>query len=78
MDPEDIDTVLDATEKHMLELLQRYFATAVDIQLGPRRESLSQINRALSELTGTKPGSKRTTGQVIQKRMTYPREDFRW
>jgi hypothetical protein len=50
--PGDVNIVIDAVERQMLERLRRDYAVEVDLQLGPRRESLSQISKAIGELTG--------------------------
>jgi|GEM_PF-3149736 len=70
-----LDTALDAIEKEMLERLQRDYAVEVDVQIGPRRESLSQVNQALSKLTGT--GDKQSggmgSGKIVVRKLHYER-----
>lgn len=68
-----IDTVLDEVEREILERLQRYYATAVDTQVGSRRESLSQISKTLADLAGGKGGS---TGKVVIRKLTHEASDY--
>ena len=44
---EQVAATLDLIEREMLEQLRRDYAVEVDVQLGPRREALSQVSKAL-------------------------------
>jgi hypothetical protein len=57
----------------MLEQLQRDYAIEVDVQVGQRRENLSQIGKAIGEMAGGNTKG----GKVVMRKMHYPRpEDF--
>jgi len=72
---ESIQTALDYAEKEILEQLQRDYAVEVDITVGPRRENLSQIGKAVGGLIGGKEG--KSSGRVVMRKMIHPRrEDF--
>ena len=72
LDDSDLPTMLDTVEQEMIEQLQRDYAVEVDIRVGQRSESLSQISKSLSEMT-TKDAK---TGRVIVKKLTHKAEDF--
>lgn len=70
-----LDTLLDAVEREILEQLQRDYAVEVDIQVGPRRENLSQIAGTIGKLTGSdQPGG--SPGRVIMRKLRYEAEDY--
>lgn len=73
LDEESLQTCLDAIEREMLEQLQRDFAVEVDIQVGPRRESLSQTAQALKDLTG---GASKGQGRVITRKLHHQADDY--
>lgn len=66
-----LQTLLETVEQEMIEKLQRDYSVEVDIRVGQRSESLSQISKSLSEMT-TKDSK---TGRVIVKRLKH--EDYR-
>lgn len=45
-----VDDLLVAVEREMLQRLHRYYATRVDISVGQRSESLSQVSKAIAAL----------------------------
>jgi hypothetical protein len=70
---ESLQAALDWVEKEMLEQLQRDYAIEVDVQVGQRRENLSQIGKAIGEMAGGNTKG----GKVVMRKMHYPRpEDF--
>ena len=69
-----VDTALDEIEREMLERLMRYYSTAVDTQVGSRRESLSQVSAALLALTGGSAGG--GGGRVVVRRLGHEAEDY--
>lgn len=72
---ESIQTALDYVEKEILEQLQRDYAVEVDISVGQRRESLSQIGKAVGDIASGKEG--KSGGRVVMRKMYHPRvEDF--
>lgn len=70
-----LDAVLDAIEREMLERLRRDYAVEVDISAGPHQESLSQIGKALAEMTDG-VGSKSSGGRVISRSLYYRADDY--
>ncbi len=58
---DQVNAALDAIEREMLERLRRDYAVEVDIALGPRREALSQVGRALGEMVSAR-GEQRRVG----------------
>lgn len=69
LEANEVDTAIDAVEREMLEQLHRDYATEVDISVGPRRESLSQIAKAIQGQLGdggTTPG-----GRVVMRKLTH-------
>jgi hypothetical protein len=75
LDSSLLDTALDAIEKEMLEMLQRTYAVKVDTQVGSRRESYSQVAKALGELTGA-GGQGAGAGKVVVRKLHHKAEDF--
>ena len=74
VDEENIQTALDFIEKEILEQLQRDYSVEVDIRVGQRQESLSQISKALGEMSG---GGAKSGGRIVQRKLTHGRpEDF--
>lgn len=75
LDDHDVNTVLDEVERYMLERLSRDYAVEVDIAVGPRRESLSQISRSISGMTGegAEGGS---SGPVVVRKLTRRADDY--
>jgi hypothetical protein len=72
-----VDTVLDMIEREMLERLRRDYAVEVDIQAGPHRESLSQISRALGEMTGEgKGGQGAGANRVVMRKLGHEAADY--
>jgi hypothetical protein len=61
-----IPAALDAVEQAMLLRLRRTYATQTDLVMGPRRESFSQIQEALGEMT--QQGSRRVVVQQLRHR----------
>jgi hypothetical protein len=63
-----IEVLLNAVEYAMLERLQRDYATMVDIDVGPRKEKLSQIAAAIGKLKSAL--SPQSTGMLYAGRET--------
>lgn len=78
LDEESLQTALDAIEREMLEYLHREYAVETDIQVGPRRESRSQIARALEKLTGAGGEGASGQGRVVTRKLHHEREDYDW
>ncbi len=78
VEPEAIDTVLQTVEREMLERLYRDYALEVDITVGPRRESLSQISRAIGGLIGKgdSGGGGSSAGRVVIRKLRRETDDF--
>jgi hypothetical protein len=74
LDGASLDTALDEIEREMLERLTRYYSTAVDTQVGSRKESLSQIGAALRALAGSGAGG--GGGRVVVRKLRHEAEDF--
>lgn len=70
-----VDTALDAIELEMLERLYRDYAVDVDIQVGPRRESLSQTAAAIAKLTSA-GGSTPSANRVVSRPLHYEANDY--
>jgi hypothetical protein len=68
-----VDAALDATEREMLEQLQRDYAVEVDIKAGPHSEHLSQIAKQLSNINSSKGGG---GGRVVMRRMHRSAKDY--
>jgi len=68
-----VDTALDEIEREMLERLLRYYSTAVDTQVGSRKESLSQVSAALRALPAGGAGG---GGRVVVRKLRHEAEDF--
>ena len=69
-----LQTALDWIEKEILEQLQRDYAVEVDVQVGQRRENLSQIGKAIGDMAGN---DAKGGGKIVMRKMHYPRpEDF--
>ena len=68
LNEETLQSALDYAENEMLEQLQRDYATEVDVQVGQRRESLSQISKTLGEIRSGKNGS---PGRVVMRTITH-------
>jgi len=74
LDAENLQTALDFIEREMLKQLSLDYALEVDVRVGQRAESLSQISKALRETTGGAQGS---SGRVVVRKLTRPeREDY--
>lgn len=71
-----VNSVLDAAEREMLEKLRRDYAVEVDIGVGSRRESLSQIGRALDGLIGTGGAGGGQAGQVTVRKLRREADDY--
>lgn len=72
-----LDVAMDAIEREMLKRLQRDYAVEVDTQVGPRRESLSQVNKALESLTGASSDRRGGTGgRIVQRKLRHEANDF--
>lgn len=69
-----LDTALDAIELEMIERLQRDYAVEVDIKVGPRQESLSQIGAALRALGGQGKGG--AGGRVVMRKLAHQADDY--
>jgi cold shock CspA family protein len=65
--PDDVNALIDAVEREMLEQLRRDYAVEVDFTLGPRRESLSQISKAIGELAGGQGGGSEGRRPVVKR-----------
>jgi len=65
---ETLQTAIDYAEGELIEQLQRDYATEVDVQVGQRRESLSQISKALGEMKSGKGGS---PGRVVMRNIKH-------
>lgn len=73
IDEDMVQTVLDLAEREMLEYLRNVYATVVDVQVGPRRESYSQVSKALGEMTGKDSSA---PGGVIMRNLDHEAEDY--
>ena len=71
LNPQDVQAAVDVVEREMLERLQRDYAVEVDIRVGQRSESLSQIGKAVSEMASVKDGN---PGRVVVKRLSHEDE----
>lgn len=73
LDAESLQTALDAVEREILEQLQRDYAVEVDIKVGQRSESLSQIGKALSEMTGGQTGTNKSSGggRIVMRKLRH-------
>jgi hypothetical protein len=63
-----VDTVLNLVESEMLEQLQRDYAVEVDITVGPRSESFSQVAGQIGQLTGGPGGG---GGRVVMRKLGH-------
>lgn len=69
---DSIQTAIDFIEREVIEQLQRDYAVEVDISVGQRRESLSQISKALGDITGT--GGQRgggTSARIVMRKLGH-------
>lgn len=73
VDAEQVSALLDAIEREVLEQLQRHYAVLVDISVGQRKESLSQIGAALRALTNGQSGG---AGKVVARPLRRQNEDY--
>ena len=74
LDAESLQTALDFVEKEILEQLQRDYSVEVDIRVGQRSESLSQISKALGDMSS---GSKSSPGRIVTRKIIRTRpEDY--
>ena len=77
--PDQVDAVERAALQRMLERLQRRYATMVDVAVGPRRESLSQIAAAVGRMLADMATAGEAAGRTVQmRRMTYATPDWEW
>lgn len=68
LDEENIQTALEFIEREIIEQLQRDYSVEVDIRVGQRQESLSQISKALSE---TASGGSKSGGRIVMRKLTH-------
>jgi len=73
LDEENIQTALDFIEREILEQLQRDYSVEVDVRIGQRQESLSQISKALGE---TVSGGSKGGGRIVTRKLTH--DGDRW
>lgn len=78
LDEQTIQAALDAVEREMLEQLQRDYAVEVDVQIGPRREQLSQVAKGIEAVLGiAREGQgKSGGGQVVVRKLRREAEDY--
>lgn len=78
LDEQTVQAALDAVEREMLEQLQRDYAIEVDVQIGPRREQLSQVSRGIEAVLGiAREGQgKSGGGQVVVRKLRREAEDY--
>ena len=69
IDPQDVNGTLDAVLTEMLQFLQRDYATEVDLSVGPRRESLSQIGKSIGEMLPGSGGGQSGGGQIVMRKL---------
>jgi len=69
LDQESVQDALDYTEAEMLEQLLNDYSADVDLTIGPRKESYSQIAKSLGSRLGNKGG--KGTGRVIQRKLHH-------
>ncbi|MEM7344589.1 MAG: hypothetical protein AAF485_10125 [Chloroflexota bacterium] len=70
VDNGDLDAVIEATERYLLEQLQRDYSSEVDLRVGPRSESRSQKATAIADVLGQgREGG--APGTVVTRRMRY-------
>jgi len=74
LDEENIQTALDYIENEMVEQLQRDYSVEVDVRVGQRQESLSQISKILNE-TSAGGSSKSGGGRIVQRKLTHGIQD---
>lgn len=78
LDESTYQTALDLVEREMLEFLQRDYAVEVDVQIGPRREQLSQVARGIEAVLGVArdKGVGGGSGQVVTRKLRRESEDY--
>jgi len=69
LNAEDVDAALDAVTIEMLGRLHLDYAAEVDIQVGPRRENLSQKSAAIEKVLSGQAAS--STGRIQQRKMRH-------
>jgi len=68
-----------AALQRMIERLRRKYALLVDTAVGPRRQSLGQIQAALGRMAADMAEQAVATGRTVQTRkMTYATPDWEW
>jgi len=73
----DIDSVLQMAEREMLQQLHRYYVLQVDISVGQRRESLSQIAKSIEALLSSKASDSRQAKSTKASRNdTWPYDTY--
>lgn len=72
LDEENIQTALDSIESEIIEQLQRDYSVEVDVRVGQRQESLSQISKILSE---TSSGGSKSGGRIVTRKLTHGIQD---
>lgn len=73
-----VQAVERAALREMVARLRRKYALLVDTAIGPRRESLSQIQAALGQIEADLGASEATGRQVQTRRMRYATPDWEW
>lgn len=78
LDESTYQTALDLVEREMLEFLQRDYAVEVDVQIGPRREQLSQVARGIEAVLGVarESGQASGSGQIVMRKLRRESEDY--
>lgn len=72
-----LDPLLAAAERALLERLQRHYALMVDITVGQRSERLSQIGQAIAQLAAAGAAAAPVGGRRVAVRpLRYRVEDF--
>lgn len=73
LDSSNIDSVMDQVQREMLERLQGYYASLVDIEVGPRKEKLSQIGAAIARMTSAASSG---GGKVVARTLGHRAADY--
>ena len=69
VDISNVDLLIDAVEREMLERVSNEYITKVDLRVGPHSESFSQVGKAIREKIGEGGGS--TPGNRIVMRKLH-------
>ena len=68
VEPEEVSTLLDLVRTEALEFLKAEYSVEVDIGVGPRKESRSQIASSIDDIIGGKDGGG-GPGRVVERKL---------